>query len=87
VAALLRERGYEVTKRDEQGLAENVDGVTAKLDAMRQRPASPEEVEQSQPPRDPEHAFGEALLGELNRSRTRWYVLGETGGDDGPQAA
>jgi hypothetical protein len=87
LAALLRERGYEVTKRDEPNLSDKVDAVAGKLDEIREHSASPEEEqEQPQPPRDPEQAFGEALLGELNRSRSRWYVLGE-GGDDGQQVA
>jgi hypothetical protein len=77
LAALLRERGYEVTKRDEEGLAEHVDGVAAKLDAIRQHPASPEEEEQEQPQpqRDPELAFAEAFRDALNQSRSPWIRL------------
>jgi hypothetical protein len=88
LAGLLRERGYEVTKRDEPSLAEKVDGVAAKLDEMREQSASPEEEqEQPQPPHDPEQRFAEGLRDELNRARSAWYSLGEMGGGDGPQAA
>jgi hypothetical protein len=88
LAGLLRERGYEVTKRDDPSLAEKVDGVAAKLDAIREHPASPEEErEHPRPPRDPERAFAEGLLGALNQSRSPWYSLGGEGGGDGPQAA
>jgi hypothetical protein len=88
LAALLRKRGYEVTKRDEPSLAEKVDDVAAKLDEIREAPHSPEEEqEQAQPPRDPERAFAEGLRDAINQSRSRWYSLGGTGAGDGPQAA
>jgi hypothetical protein len=87
LVALLKERGYEVTKTDEPRLAEKVDAVGVKLDEVRGHPASPEEEqEQPQPPRDPEQRFAEGLRDALNQSRSRWFSLGE-GGGDGQQAA
>jgi hypothetical protein len=87
LAALLRERGYEVTKRDEPSLAEKVDDVAAKLDEIRVAPHSPEEEqEQAQPPRDPEWAFAEGLRDALDRARSPWYSTSELGGDDGEAA-
>ena len=88
LAALLRERGYEVTKRDEPNLSDKIDAVAGNLLEIREHPDSPEdEQERPQPPRDPERAFAEGLRDALNKSRSRWYSLGGTGGGDGPQAA
>jgi hypothetical protein len=47
--------------------------LTEKLDQLRRGRESP---------RDPERELGEGLLGELNRSCTRWYPLDELGDDD-----
>jgi hypothetical protein len=85
---VLKSRGYRVEKRDEQGLAEKVDDVAARLDEMREAPHSPEEgQDQPQPPRDPERAFAEGLRDALNQSRSPWFSPGEMGGGHGPQAA
>jgi hypothetical protein len=85
---VLKSRGYRVEKEEEPSLAEKVDEVAAKLDAMREAPHSPEEEqEQPQPPRDPEERFAEGLRDGLNRARSPWYSTSALGGDDGPQAA
>jgi hypothetical protein len=85
---VLKSRGYRVEKEEEPSLAEKVDDVAAKLDAMREAPHSPEkEQEQPRPPRDPEQRFAEGLRDELNRARSPWFNLSEVGADDGPQAA
>jgi hypothetical protein len=88
LVGMLRERGYRVEKDEEPpSLAEKVDDVAAKLDEMRGAPRSPEEKqEQAEPPDDPEQAFAERLRDALNQSRSRWFSLGD-GGGDGQQAA
>jgi hypothetical protein len=84
---VLKSRGYRVEKQEEPSLAEKVDDVAAKLDEMREAPHSPEEEqEQPRPPRDPEQRFAEGLRDALNQSRSRWFSLGE-GGGDGQQPA
>jgi hypothetical protein len=88
LVGMLRERGYEVTKRDEPNLSDKIDAVAGKLAEIREHAAPPEEEqEQPRPPRDPEQRFAEGLRDELNRAQSPWFNLSEVGGDDGPQAA
>jgi hypothetical protein len=67
--ALLRERGYEVTREPEDDLVQKVISLEGKIEEMRnQAPSSPEEERQR---------CAEELLDTLNRSITKWHSPGE----------
>jgi hypothetical protein len=65
---MLRERGYEVSRRGEPDLGDKIDAVGQKIDEMREAPSSPEDARQR---------VAEGMLKTLNASRTPWF-----GGDD-----
>jgi hypothetical protein len=67
---MLNERGYDVVKRGEPDLSDKVSEIGAKLDQMRETPATPA---------DHERRMAEGMLKALNRSLTPWH---EPGGSD-----
>jgi hypothetical protein len=68
---MLRERGYDVEKRQETDLAD----LAAKVDAVEQRIAEASEAPAR--PEDPRVRFAEELRGRLNASMSKWYEPGD----------
>jgi hypothetical protein len=72
---LLSERGYEVTKRDDDSLShlgQRLQAVEDELRGLRER-------------KDPETTFAEGYAKALDQSRSKWYSPGDREG--GPDAA